>query len=132
MRRPLELALEAAPQANVLLALRGWDGEAALLIQRQVTVRVRVLVWRNMVCWGDIWMKVGEVAADSTRKAEPPPADHTCELSLPFVAPLSSSLCQLLRPYHQVPVRGASSISLRLPARELQIALRSPLPPLPG
>lgn len=35
---PLELALEAAPQAYVLLTLRGWDGEAALFVQRQVTV----------------------------------------------------------------------------------------------
>ena len=35
---PLELALEAAPQAHVLLTLRGRDGEAVLFIQRQVAV----------------------------------------------------------------------------------------------
>lgn len=59
MRRPLELALEAAPQAHVLLALRGRDGEAALLVQGQVAVRIRVLVWRE-VCGEIFGKRVGE------------------------------------------------------------------------
>lgn len=38
VRCPFELALEPAPEAHVLLALRRWDGKAALLIQGKVTV----------------------------------------------------------------------------------------------
>ena len=72
VRCPLELALEAAPQAYVLLTLRGWDGEAALFIQRQVTVRVRVLVCRD-TCVGETFgMKVGEAPGGRARKVEPP------------------------------------------------------------
>lgn len=79
MCRPLELALEAAPQVDVLLALRGRDGEAALFIQREVTVRVRVLVCRDMVCVGEMFgTKVGEApggrasrAPTASRNAEP-------------------------------------------------------------
>lgn len=45
-------------------------------------------------CVGETFgMKVGEVPADSTGRAEPPQADHAHESALPFAAPPSAAAC---------------------------------------
>lgn len=43
--RAAEWTLETPAGPAIVLALRGWDGKTSLLLQRQVTVRVRVCGW---------------------------------------------------------------------------------------
>lgn len=44
-------SLDASTETDVVLALRGWDRETALLLHGEVRVRVRVLTWRRKCCF---------------------------------------------------------------------------------
>lgn len=44
-----EPPLDASAEPDVVFALRGRDGETALLVHGQVRVRVRVLAWQKRV-----------------------------------------------------------------------------------